>query len=166
MANLEAYGEKVVGLTGSVVEWTQTQASGTKIAEIDIDGTTTDVYAPSGGGGGSVNYSTTEQVVGTWIDGKPLYQITVNTGQLPNNTTKNVAHGVSAIEKVVYFEGYVKRTDDAWFEPLPRIYVGNDAKAFLAIRVSTTNIILLTSSNLASVYNESFVTFRYTKTTD
>ena len=165
MANLEAYGEKVVGLTGSVVEWTQTQASGIKIAEIDIDGTTQDIYAPSGGGS-SLNYSTTEQVVGTWIDGKPLYQITVNTGQLPNATSKNVAHGVSAIEKVVYFEGYAKRTDDAWFEPLPRILVGNDAKALVSVRVSTANVTLATQTNLASVYNESYVTFRYTKTTD
>jgi hypothetical protein len=32
------------------VSWNQIQASGTKIAEIDIDGTTTDVYAPTGGG--------------------------------------------------------------------------------------------------------------------
>lgn len=28
----------------------------------------------SGGGGSSHTYSTTEQVVGTWIDGKPLYE--------------------------------------------------------------------------------------------
>ena len=37
---------------GDTVSWSQLQASGTKIAEIDINGTTTDVYAPSGGGGG------------------------------------------------------------------------------------------------------------------
>ena len=38
---------------GSVVTWTQIQTStgATKIAEIDIDGSKTDVYAPSGGGG-------------------------------------------------------------------------------------------------------------------
>ncbi len=30
---------------------------------------------PAGGGGG-VNYSTTEQVIGTWIDGKTIYQKT------------------------------------------------------------------------------------------
>lgn len=34
------------------VSVTQTLSSGTKIAEIDVDGTTTDLYAPSGGGGG------------------------------------------------------------------------------------------------------------------
>ncbi len=37
---------------GDSVEWTQIQASGTKIAEIDINGTSQDVYAPNGGGGG------------------------------------------------------------------------------------------------------------------
>ena len=41
---------------GDTVSWTQIQATGTKIAEIDINGTPTDVYAPTGGGGGgSVN---------------------------------------------------------------------------------------------------------------
>lgn len=35
---------------GSTVTWNQIQATGTKIAEIDIDGSTTDVYAPTGGG--------------------------------------------------------------------------------------------------------------------
>lgn len=38
--------------SGDSVSWTQIQASGTKIAEIDINGTSTDVYAPNGGGGG------------------------------------------------------------------------------------------------------------------
>ena len=37
---------------GSDVEWTQITQSGIKIAEIEIDGSTTNVYAPSGGGGG------------------------------------------------------------------------------------------------------------------
>lgn len=37
---------------GDSVEWTQIQASGTKIAEIEINGTSQDVYAPNGGGGG------------------------------------------------------------------------------------------------------------------
>lgn len=34
---------------GDSVEWTQVQQSGTKIAEININGTTQDVYAPDGG---------------------------------------------------------------------------------------------------------------------
>lgn len=44
-----------------------------------------------GGGDSGHNYSTTEQVVGTWIDGKPLYERTIKydwgtSGTLSNNT--------------------------------------------------------------------------------
>lgn len=38
------------GGSGDSVAWTQVQQSGTKIAEIEINGTSQDVYAPSGGG--------------------------------------------------------------------------------------------------------------------
>lgn len=40
------------GGSGDTVSWTQIQTTGTKIAEIDINGTSQDVYAPTGGGGG------------------------------------------------------------------------------------------------------------------
>ena len=33
--------------------------------------------------GGPIDYSTNEQVIGKWIDGKPLYQITVVTTNVP-----------------------------------------------------------------------------------
>lgn len=41
------------GEDGSQVSVTRTLETGTKIAEIDIDGTTTELFAPNGGGGGS-----------------------------------------------------------------------------------------------------------------
>ena len=43
---------------GSSVSWNQLQTSGSKIAEVTIDGTKTDVYAPTGGSGGG-SYSET-----------------------------------------------------------------------------------------------------------
>ena len=36
------------------------------------------IYSVSGGGGSSHNYSTTPQVVGTWIDGKPVYEVVID----------------------------------------------------------------------------------------
>ena len=41
----------LTGGGGDSVSWTQIQQTGQKIAEIDINGTTQDVYAPQGGGG-------------------------------------------------------------------------------------------------------------------
>ena len=73
---------------GDSVSWTQLQASGTQIAQIDINGVTTDVYAPSGGGGGGHTYSTSEQVVGTWL-GETLYERSfVHTGNIGNNNSR------------------------------------------------------------------------------
>lgn len=46
------------------------------------------------------NYSTTEQVIGTWIDGKPLYRKVIQLTTLPNNTTKTFAHSISNLEFV------------------------------------------------------------------
>lgn len=40
------------GGSGDTVAWTQIQATGTKIAEIDINGNSQEVYAPQGGGSG------------------------------------------------------------------------------------------------------------------
>lgn len=50
-----AYDGNVVG--SGLVTWQQNTLSGTKIAEITIEGNTTDVYAPTGGGGGATDYS-------------------------------------------------------------------------------------------------------------
>jgi hypothetical protein len=47
---------------GSTVSWTQIQQTGTKIAEIDIDGTSTNVYAPNGGGSGNELYLNNGQI--------------------------------------------------------------------------------------------------------
>ena len=44
--------------TKSTVSWSQSQSSGTKIATVTIDGTPTDVYAPTGGGGSSYTATT------------------------------------------------------------------------------------------------------------
>ena len=36
-----------------------------------------------------INYSTEEQEIGTWVDGKPLYQRVVDCGYAPNVATEN-----------------------------------------------------------------------------
>ena len=73
---------------GSTVTWTQIQGStgATKIAEIDIDGSTTNVYAPSGGGG-------TTYTAGNGIDSTELAnsKIQLDYGTVSSgNTTKPV----------------------------------------------------------------------------
>lgn len=119
-----------------------------------------------GGGGGSsaVNYSTEEQEVGTWIDGSTLYQKTIDCGNLPNNTTKNVPHLISGItaSDIVYIEG-VAQYADHYAIPLPKVH-DSTASSQVMIEVDATNIILYSRGS----NNDSFVgyiTLRYIKST-
>lgn len=52
------------------------------------------VNANESGGSSSHTYSTTEQVVGTWIDGKTLYEITVSRA-FSANETYQIATGIN-----------------------------------------------------------------------
>ena len=58
--------------------------------------------------GGSMNFSLEEQKVGTWIDGKPVYQITVEGTTAPLNSQVSIHKGTLEhldIEKVVSIDG-------------------------------------------------------------
>ena len=119
----------------------------------------------SGGSNNGVNYSTAEQVIGTWIDGKPLYQKTIVCGVMPSSTTKSVAHGISNIKRIVSIEGYsFNSTAGNLTVPLP--FVSTSALGSqMDIRCDFTNVTVITGTGRQN-FAESFVTLRYTKTTD
>lgn len=48
------------------------------------------IYSVSGGGGGGHTYSTTEQIIGTWIDGKTLYEKTIYAARLAGPTDYDI----------------------------------------------------------------------------
>lgn len=50
---------------------------------------------------GDISYSTSEQAIGTWVDGKTIYQKCVDFGSLPNNNTKTVAHDIEYIDTLI-----------------------------------------------------------------
>ena len=106
------------------------------------------------------DYSTNEQVIGTWIDGRKLYQKTVATGALPNNTTKSIAHGVSNIEKVVNAFGYFKKSTLE-----TSMFFNHPYTSFINVTVDFTNIIIKSNTNVTT-YDESYVTIQYVKTSD
>lgn len=104
-------------------------------------------------------YSTTEKIVGSWIDGKPLYQKTVNTGALPNNTQKTVSHGLTGTYRIVSIEGIALNTTNGIYTPMVR---SNGANNFAEAIVEGSNIIIETTFNGTSFTN-SYVTLKYTK---
>ena len=122
------------------------------------------LYDLSGQGVEAMNFSTNEKVIGTWIDGKPLYQKTVDCGALPNATEKTINHNISNIDKIVSCSGIAMHPTGI-FMSLPLVYDDNDRASNTLIQATKTNIRLVVKND-RSAYTSSYVTLRYTKTTD
>lgn len=108
------------------------------------------------------DYSTDEQVVGTWIDGKPVYQKTISCGALPNAVTKTVAHNITNLKRVIHIDGYGYRASDGNSLSLPYASIAN---YFVSVNIVGGNIELYAQADRSS-FEESYITLQYTKTTD
>ena len=107
-------------------------------------------------------YSTEEQIVGTWIDGKPIYRKVIDCGALPNSTLKQVPHGISDIDAIVSFNG-VTFAKNKTATPIPYVYT--DSINTVSLFLEGTNVCIQTFGDKTSYIN-TYVTLEYTKTTD
>ena len=106
-------------------------------------------------------YSLDEQIVGTWIDGKPIYQKTIDCGYLPAKASKTVSIGVSGIDNVVSYEAICRDSTNNIFIILPFAHVDNNYS--ILMRVQSNNIFLYTETPDYSTYY-TIATVQYTKT--
>ena len=106
-------------------------------------------------------YSTNEQVIGTWIDGSTIYRKVIDFGALPNTTTKQVAHGITGLDKVISIVGAAHDPTNDYYNPLPSANPG-DARYDIGVNVTSTNVIITTVVDMSS-YTSSYVIIRYTK---
>ena len=104
-------------------------------------------------------YSTTEHVVGKWINGKTIYEKTVNFGTLPNTETSQKSHGISNIDQIVGVEGIAINDTNVSIN-LPYASPG-ETKANTSLIVNRT-VILITTENNRTNYT-GYITLRYTK---
>lgn len=51
-------------------------------------------------------YSTTEKIIGTWIDGKPIYRKVLNGVGLAGNTKKSIAYNIDNLDKIWIENGF------------------------------------------------------------
>lgn len=107
-------------------------------------------------------FSESEEVVGKWINGKPLYRKTISCGALPNNTSMTVNHNISNLNVVVAVNAIAERMSDKNTIILPFV---NTANTIAYISFNATQITIITNADL-SPYDNSYVTIYYTKTTD
>ena len=163
--------DNIVDGGGSEVEVTQVLESGTKIASISVDGESTDLFAPAGA---SQNYSTTERVVGKWIDNSDLYEVTVSVDNPQTSTSGSSTYleipysaddiDFAMLESVSIFDA----TDSRWYYlPFQRIQSSesiNIQGMALANGSYALTIHWITAGNTYSITKVRYV-LRYTKKT-
>jgi len=107
------------------------------------------------------NYSTEEQVVGTWIDGKPLYQKTVSTVS-QDSVWVEVAHNISNIKQVCFINGVVGDTT-GFFATGGCVGTSFERVFFQA---NTLSVKCYVAGNSGLINKPVYITLQYTKTTD
>lgn len=111
------------------------------------------------------SYSLEEQVIGTWVDGKPLYQRTFSATTPSSSSAAIIIDttilDTSIIEKVVSIKGTVKSTSGL-FMPINLYYSSSE---FICTYYHPNGIYMLTPYK--SYQNTAcFITLQYTKITD
>lgn len=111
----------------------------------------------------TVHYSTSEQVIGTWTNGKPRYQITLEgSGSYPSGTELVVALPNDA-DKVVIMGGYADIGSD-WLPIQLTLGLGTPSTNGIYCYPNKTTGLHIYSS--AWTFTEYSVTVQYCKTTD
>lgn len=119
-------------------------------------------FADMEGGGGGASYSTEERVVGTWIDGKPLYEITLNPTVNSGSNTLN--HGIANFKECIRIFGKCKYNNTVEVLPLP--YISTNTQYVITCgNVTPTTYLVETGLGISSI-QDCYVTIQYTKTTD
>ena len=104
-------------------------------------------------------HSSTEQRIGTWTNGKPLYRKTYYASSLADTGTVTIPLSITNLEDIYNIYGVA--SNGSVFFPLP-CYRGNPGLG-LQIYADTTSGISITSEGNRTSYHAS-VTVEYTKT--
>ena len=111
--------------------------------------------------GGGVSYSLEEQWTGGyWIDGKKLYQKTVECGTIPSSgVLKDVPHEIENLDRVIQANG--AHWSPGVMHPLPTPWGGNND---VYVKVTEQAVTLWTRTRSSAPMTHSHVTLQYTCT--
>lgn len=122
-------------------------------------------YDLSGQGVEANNFSTDEKVIGTWTDGKPLYQkvLTGNTKNEVGWKAYDTGIGAGVIDKVAYMNGCVAYSN-GWTTSIGSTATGSHI--MFDIKPATGEWEVYVGDNGAGFNCPAILILRYTKTTD
>lgn len=107
-------------------------------------------------------YSSDEVVVGTWIDGRPIYRKTIDIGSASGNSS--ISHGISNLDMIINaYGGFLQ--NGTYREKLPKIVNGNNVWSADFADFTNTSFSLSIGSAIGTA-TKVFVILEYTKTTD
>lgn len=124
------------------------------------------------------NYSTEERRIGTWIDGKPLYQITIQDTMPVVTTdgtraTKNIDISNLRIDKCICIEAFIFRYENGGYRDCIPFDSINNTSLFSHLEVNRIDYSHDYSDNLFCACSRTtdnnrpfYATLKYTKTTD
>lgn len=117
-------------------------------------------------------YSTAEQVVGKWVDGRPLYQKTIDTGAMPSTLSgttyyKAVAHNIADMDFATSVEGFAVKTDyTVCVFPYIIVRADNNNISGWSAYATRSEVRIQANANHSATYTKTYVTIKYVKTTD
>ena len=100
-------------------------------------------------------YRTTERYMS-----KPVYAKAINFGELPNNSAKAVAHGISNMDICFMVYGH----DTANQRPIPTLCLSGSFDTQIGITATSSDVVIHTNYNPGG--DSAIVVMKYTKTTD
>ena len=116
-------------------------------------------------GAPTVHYTTDEQVIGTWIDGKPLYQKSYEN--LNIGTVQNYTLTLSDLQNIEYFRVVPEGSQVSVLIPFPYVHYGTEnLVGYLTDVTNGVPSLEIRKGSAASLSNLQFLTIQYTKTTD
>jgi hypothetical protein len=156
MSRVEALLKELIeaggGGGGSVVVVTPIQQSGTKIANITVNGTGYDIFAPESSGG--EKFSSNEIKIGTWIDGRDIYRQLITlpyTWEITTGVKYDINSLSSSYYKVIVgHRGYTADWDDI-------------SNMFIVERSASNYIRLLASMSINKAKNLTYLLLDYVK---
>lgn len=117
------------------------------------------------------DYSTNEKVVGTWIDGKPLYQKTYEVASISVGNTESGtvldSNFTSSGKRLISANGSCEwgTNNGTAFRLVPFIYPSSGIYFDIVVASGELKISCMRTSGTTTVYNTK-ITIQYTKTTD
>lgn len=106
------------------------------------------------GGSGSVDYSTAEHKIGTWIDGKDVYERTIDLGSFSvSSWSDHTIESSTSIDLLINYDGYMVESNITYALPDPSA----------RIKVDSNQNLIFTGTASWSI-SSGYITIRYTKT--